>query len=163
MVRIIDSRGRLFGKVNIVDLVVLLVILAVVVFAVVRVTTNSVETVPVRMTLLVRSLDNRLLEPFKVGLEVRDRMAQSLGTVTAVDIQRSRVELVTPTGELKTFDSELRSDVSLVVAATGTVDESAVHVGGTAVRVGASLSITGPGYETVAVVTEVVWGADATQ
>ena len=49
--RILDDRGRIFGKVNIVDLVVLVVIVAIVVFAAVRLTGGgAVDTVPVKVT-----------------------------------------------------------------------------------------------------------------
>ena len=56
MSRFLDDRGRLFGKVNIVDLIVLLVIIAVVVFAVVRMTGSSSKTVPVRVTYVVEAV-----------------------------------------------------------------------------------------------------------
>ncbi len=46
MGRFIDERGRIFGKVNIVDILVILVIVAVVVFAVVRFTGTSSASVP---------------------------------------------------------------------------------------------------------------------
>ena len=60
MSRFLDERGRIFGKVNIIDILVLLVIVAVVVLAVVRLKTGVFETVPVRVTYtLEKSADRR--------------------------------------------------------------------------------------------------------
>ena len=56
MSRFLDERGRIFGKVNVVDILVLLVIVAVIVFAVMRLTGSSSVTVPVAVVYTVEEV-----------------------------------------------------------------------------------------------------------
>ena len=58
MSRVLDERGRIFGKVNVVDLLVLVVVVALVVFAVTRTTGaggGSETTLPVRVTFTLQT------------------------------------------------------------------------------------------------------------
>jgi Domain of unknown function (DUF4330) len=160
MARIVDDRGRLFGRVNIVDLLVLLVIVAVVVFVAVRFASPT-ETVPVQITFLVKNIDNRAVEPFKSVGTLEDGGGNVIGTIEKADVIPTPVELVTLQGELKVFDSFVRSDVSIVVSTTGSVSGDTVHVGRLAARVGAIVQLVGPGYESTSIISDVVWGAEA--
>jgi hypothetical protein len=161
MTRFLDSRGRLFGRVNIVDLVVLLVLVAVVVFVAMRFTTESPETVPVQVTYLVKSVDVRSVEALRVTGPITDTGGASLGTVESVEVTPTVVELVTPEGDLQTFDSAINRDALIVATGSGQVSGSTVHIGRTVVRVGAIVTLVGPGYEAQARIVNVVWGAEA--
>ena len=91
MSRILDDRGRLFGKVNIVDLVVLLVIAAVVVFAAVRLTGGgAVETVPVRVTFVDARVDNALVAGLQTKGTVKDLGGNVIGEVQSVQVDPQR-------------------------------------------------------------------------
>jgi hypothetical protein len=166
--RVLDDRGRLFGKINVVDLVVLLVIVAVVVFAAVRLTGGSPETVPVKLFFTERGVDRSLVSGLQSKGTVKDAGGNVIGEVQSVESTPTLVELVTPAGELKTFASALRRDVTIVVLGKGTVSDSTgagstVHIGKLAARVGAEVKLIGPGYEAQTTITKVVWGAEALQ
>ncbi len=162
MSRILDDRGRLFGKVNIVDLVVLLVIAAVVVFAAVRLTGGgAVETVPVRVTFIDARVDNALVAGLQTKGTVKDLGGSVIGEVQSVQVTPSVEELLTTGGEFKTFASATQSDVTFVVLGEGTISDSTVHIGRVAARVGAEVKLIGPGYEAQTTIAEVVWGAEA--
>ena len=162
MKRVLDDRGRLFGKVNIVDLVVLVVIVAIVVFAAVRLTGGgAVATVPVKVTFI----ETRVAQALVAGLQgkgtVRDTGGNVIGEVQSVQATPSIEELLTTEGELKAFASSTRSEVTFVVLGEGTVSDSTAHIGKLAARVGADVRLIGPGYEAQTTIANVVWGAEA--
>jgi hypothetical protein len=160
--RFLDDRGRLFGKVNIVDLVVLVVIVAIVVFAAVRLTGGgSVPSVPVKLSFVEFRVDQSLVAGLQGKGTVRDTGGNVIGEVQSVQVTPSINELLTTQGEFKTFPSFTKSDVTFVVTGTGTVSDSTVHVGRLAARVGAAVHIVGPGYEAETTIANVVWGAEA--
>jgi Domain of unknown function (DUF4330) len=160
--RILDDRGRLFGKVNIVDLVVLLVIVAVVVFAAVRFTGGgSVETVPVKVSFVASQVDQAFVPGMQTKGTVRDMGGSVIGVVQSVQVAPSMEEFLTTEGEFKTFASATHSDLTYVVLGEGTVSDSTVHIGRLAARVGAQVKLFGPGYEAETTISKVVWGAEA--
>ncbi len=165
MTRVVDDRGRLFGKVNIVDILVLLVILAVVVFAAVRLAgADSVSaTVPVQVSFLNKAVDRALLEGLPSEGTVRDSAGNVIGELQSVEVTPTVQEMLTGDGQYKTFSSSTHSDVTFVVMCQGTVLDSSAHIGGLTARVGADVRIVAPGYEAQTVISRVVWGSDALQ
>jgi hypothetical protein len=160
--RVLDDRGRLFGKVNIVDLVVLVVIVAIVVFAAVRLTGGrAVETVPVKVTFVELKVDQALVAGLQGKGTVRDTGGNVIGKVQSVQVTPSIDELLTTDGEFKAFASSTQSDVTFVVLGDGTVSDSTAHIGRLAARVGAEVRLIGPGYEAQTTIASVVWGAEA--
>ncbi len=157
--RLLDDRGRLFGKVNIVDIIVLVVIVAIVVFAAVRLTGGgTVATVPVKVTFLDKRVDASFVPAAEATQTIRDAAGNVIGVVQSVDITPSVEELVTPDGQLKTFASSTKKDVAYVVMCQGTITDSTAHIGSLAARVGADVRIVGPGYEAQTTISAVVWG-----
>ena len=119
------SAGRIFGKVNIVDLIVLIVIVAVVVFAVVRTTGDSSTTIPVRSPTRsrrsARATVDAITKAVQAGATVRDDGGTELWAIVVEARCIARREGVpTPEGELKAFDSPVFSDVDIVVQGQGT-------------------------------------------
>jgi hypothetical protein len=160
--RILDDRGRLFGKVNIVDLVVLVAIVAIVVFAAVRFTGGgTVETVAVKVTFIEVKVDQALVAGLLGKGTVRDTGGNVIGEVQSVQVAPSIEELLTTEGELKAFASSTKSDVMFVVMGQGTVSDATAHIGRLAARVGADVRLIGPGYEAETTIANVVWGAEA--
>ncbi len=162
MSRVLDDRGRLFGRINIVDLVVLLAIVAVVVFAAVRLGgDSSPETVPVKVSFVDLRVEQALVAGYQTKGTVKDQGGNVIGEVQSVQVTPSIEELLTNEGELKSFTSATRSDITFVVVGQGTVSDSTVHIGQIAARVGAEVKLVGPGYEAITTVANVVWGAEA--
>jgi hypothetical protein len=160
--RVLDDRGRLFGKVNIVDLIVLVVIVAIVVFAAVRLTGGgAVATVPVKVTFVEAKVDQALVAGLQGKGTVRDTGGNVIGEVQSVQVTPSIEELLTTEGEFKAFPSSTKSTVTFVVLGQGTVTDSTAHIGRLAARVGAEVRLIGPGYEAQTTIANVVWGAEA--
>lgn len=161
MSRILDDRGRLFGKVNIVDLLVLLVIIAVVVFAVVRMTGGSSKTVPVKVTYVVEAVRQATVDALQAKGDVTDEGSTYLGEVKDVVVTPTLVEVPTADGELKAVESPVFRDVSIVVRGEGRVSGSTVRIGSVPMRVGKKVTLIGTGYEVQTVIMDVAWGDEA--
>lgn len=165
MSRFLDERGRIFGKVNVVDLLVLLVIIAVVVFAAVRFTGGSSKTVPVRVTYTVEEVRQATVDALKSESAAKGTVADDggtvLGEVEEVVVEPTLEEFMTPDGELKAFDSPVFNDVNIVVHGEGRVSGSTVRIGSVPMRVGKKVTLVGPGYEVQTVIMRVEYGEEA--
>jgi hypothetical protein len=158
MSRFLDRRGRIFGKVNIVDLLVLLVIVAVVVFAVVRMTSDSPQTkkVTVQVTFTVEEVRQAtvkaLTDALQTGGYVKDDGGTKLGTLIDVVATPTIEAVPTAEGELKAVPSPVLSDVEIVVEGQGQISESTVNIGGVPMRVGKKVTLIGTGFEVLTVI-----------
>lgn len=165
MSRFLDERGRIFGKANIVDILVLLVIIAVVVFAVVRLTGTGSGTIPVRVTFTaeaVRSSDAAEMQrSWQPGVTMTDESGKVLGTVQKVDVKKTPEEYLNSEGELERFDSPIFSDVIVEVLGEGEYSNGVVRIGSSSVTGNDKVIIVGHGYKRQTVVTRVLWGDDA--
>ena len=165
MSRFLDERGRIFGKVNVVDILVLLVIIGVVVFAVMRMTGGSSTTVPVRVTYTVEAVRqatvDALRKSVKVKGTVRDDGGTRLGTVQDLVVTPTLEEFVTPDGNLEEFESPIFSDVSIAVLGKARVSGETVRIGSVPMRVGHKVTLIGTGYEVQSVIMGVVWDPEA--
>jgi len=168
MSRFIDERGRIFGKVNVVDLLVLLVIVAVIVLASVRFVDAKVDTVPVRVTYMVERVRQATVEALRATLDpavgknaVTDEGSTLLGQIQEISVTPTREQVTTDTGELKIVASELFSDVSIVVLGEGLVSGSSVRIGSVPIKVGKRATLVGAGFEVSVTVMAVTWGPQA--
>lgn len=165
MSRFLDERGRIFGKVNVVDILVLLVIIAVVVFAVVRMTGSSSETVPLRVTYTVEAIRQALVDQLQEEVQfketVRDEGGTVLGKVEEVIVRPTQEEYLTPQGELKAFDSPIFKNVDIVLLGEGSVSSSTIRIGSVPMRVRHKVTLIGAKFEAQSVIGDVVWGAEA--
>lgn len=159
--RFLDERGRLFGKVNVVDLLVLLVVVAVVLFAVVRLVGDTSESVPVKVTYVVEAVRQPTVDVLQAKGTVTDTSGTVLGKVVDVRVTPTREEYMTPEGELKVFDSPVFKDVSIVVEGEGRMSGSTVRIGSIPLRVGKRVTLVGVGFEVQTMITSVLWGDEA--
>jgi hypothetical protein len=144
---IIDDRGRLGGKVSVVDLLVLLLLAAVAVFAFMRFSSDAGQERPVKLTLTVEEVREPTVVQFEVGDSVHEDTGIYLGTIEDVTVTPTQQEVPTADGDLKGQPSPVFSDVNLELRGTGTVSSSSIEIGGRPVRVGKQVVITGPGWE----------------
>jgi hypothetical protein len=164
LTRILDDRGRIFGKVNIVDIIVLVVIVAIVVFAAVRFSGGeAVASVPVKITFVQTKVDNARLAGLPAEGTIKDNAGNVIGDLVSVEATPALEDLLTSGGQYKAFPSSIKSDVTFVVSGEGTVSDSTVHIGKLAARVGADVRIVGPGYEAQTTIVDVVWGQEASK
>lgn len=157
MSRLLDDHGRLFGRLNVVDLLVVLLVIVLVVFAYLRFASG--EETAVRTTLVVDDVRNPIAEQIAEQLpaeeSVRDRSGTPLGRLIDVEVLPSPVEVPTADGQLVTDESELYSDVWMVVEGTGQQSEHEIRIESVRLRVGHTLVISGPGWEVSAEIRDV--------
>lgn len=163
MSRFLDERGRILGKVNIVDILVLLVIVAVVILAAVRFKDASVDTVPVRVTFAVEKARAVVVDGLDIKGTVTDDGGTAFGLVQEVTVSPTSEEFLTGTDELKEFASPIYRDLSIEVLGQGVVSGSSVRVGSVPIRVGKRVTLVGIGFEIQTTILSVVWGEEAVQ
>jgi hypothetical protein len=165
MVRLIDDRGRLFGKINVVDILVLLVIVALAVFVALRGTdeVGAPESVPVKITFVIQPTDPRMLDAYTALGPLKDMSGRTIGTIEKAEI--SQLAPVQFSGKGWEFDLKVpvAPDVVFVVSGQGYLAGDSVHVGALAARVGANIQLVGPGWEGYAQIVKVDRGAAATE
>jgi Domain of unknown function (DUF4330) len=151
MSRFLDERGRIFGKVNIVDVAVLLVIIAVVAFVAVRATGGGSVTVPVRVTYTVEAVRQANVDAIQQAVQVkgvvRDDGGTLLGRVQEVVATPTQEEVTTPDGQLKAFPSPIFHDITVTVLGTGTLSGSTIRIGGVPLLIGHKVTLTGSDFE----------------
>jgi len=166
MSRFLDEKGRILGRLNVVDLLVFLTLIAIIAFAVFRLTGSAVDAVPVRVTYVVEAIRqatvDQLQSKAQVQGTVRDEAGTILGKVERVAVKPTSEEFMTPQGELKAFDSPIFRDVSITVLGEGTVSGGTVRVGSVSLRVGEKVTLVGNGYKVQSVIMDVLWGAEVT-
>jgi len=165
MGRFLDERGRIFGKVNIVDVLVVLVIIAVVVFAVVRFTATSSPSEPLKVTYRVEEVRQATVDAIQksvpVNGTVRDEGGTVLGKVLGTEVRPTEVEYMTPEGELRAFDSPIFNDVFIVVRGEGSESGDTWRIGSVPIRVGKKVTLIGSGFEVQSQIWDLVWGEGA--
>jgi len=159
MSRFLDERGRIFGKVNIVDIIVLLVIVAVIVFAVMRLTGESAESRPVKVVYTVEEVRSVTVDQIVAQLDtnstVTDESGTVLGRMTDVEVTPTEEEHLTSDDQLEKFESPIFSDVNVTVEGKGTLSNGTVRMGSVPMRVGKRVTLIGPGFEVLTVITGV--------
>jgi hypothetical protein len=157
MSRFLDERGRIFGKVNVVDLLVLLVIVAVVAFAAVRMTGGSSKPIEEVRQATVDVLTDAL----QSRATVRDDGGTVLGKVVDVVPTPTVEESMTAEGEVKAVNSPVFSDVDIVVQGEGRQSGSTVRIGSVPIRVGKKVTLVGTKFEVQTVIMGVISGEEA--
>jgi hypothetical protein len=155
--RILDSRGRILGKLNIVDLLVVLVVIAIVVFAFVRFGGSSgVQTVQVRVTYVVDRVGVPVVAQLKQAQgSIRDDAGSVLGRLESVADEASIEEVATATGQLVQSTSPIFRDARLVVVGSATRSNGTYRIGSVPLQVGNRLYVLGSGFKVQALVEHV--------
>ena len=157
MSRFIDSKGRFFGKISIVDVLVVLVIVAVGAFIFLRVQGTGSQLVGVRTTFAVEKVRYFTVDAIHIGDQVHDESGSLIGTVVDSTTTATRVESGNSEGLAVGSDSQIYKDVILVVKGNGQKSASgAVRVGGTNLVMGKQLTLRGPLFE----VKATIWAID---
>lgn len=169
---ILDSQGRLFGKVSILDLGAALIILAVLagIFVFPATTGSSIAQVgaskPVEVTTIVKGLStlnpdawvSEFKQQKKTKLIVRN---QEYGEVDVKSVQKidELVVIPQPDGSAKALPDPRTNDYSvnmlIVLGGTGKVSDGGVVLGNTPVKVGTVLELEGPKYNFKASVIDI--------
>lgn len=144
---VLDDRGRLGGKISVVDLLVLLLLVALAVFAVTRYSSEASAEQPLRIVLTLEEVRDPTVVQFAEGDVVHEDTGALLGTVQKVTPTRTKLDVPTAAGGIRLQDSQVFWDVNLELLGTGKVSSSSIEVGGRPLRVGKQIVVVGPGYE----------------
>mgnify|MGYP001794388707 CR=1 FL=1 len=160
---ILDSKGRLFGKVSILDfgaaLVILLVIFGIFFFPG---TSGSVAqlngTKPVELDLLVRGLNvsnpEALIAEFnkekKTNIIIRNQPYGKLNIKSVKTLER-KLAVAQPDGTLKVLpdpraEESFSTDMLMVLTGQATINKDGPVLGNSKVRIGTTLELEGPMY-----------------
>jgi hypothetical protein len=167
MSRFIDERGRIFGKVNVVDILVLLVIVAVVAFAVMRLTGGGSEPVSVTVTYTVEGMREVKVASIKTEADrkgsVKDDQGTLLGEIQAVGNARpSEEEFPAPTvdengkegpWELHKGTSTLFTDLDMTVRGEGRLEsDGSIYIGDVKLLSGEVVTLEGAKFKVSATI-----------
>lgn len=144
----IDKKGRLFGKINIIDLL-FIVVLLVIVGRVAYVKLNVPEVVTPPQDDVTIEFRAEVLKPVAqvvtVGQKVTDkRTGVYLGQIKEVEVTPIPVAIVGANGEVRWVDSLRHVEVRMVLSNHGTVTENFYQLGPLGVRVGERITLVGP-------------------
>lgn len=129
---LIDNKGKLFGKINVLDLVVVLAILAVIVGVAYKFTKSNTPSVfrqndKVEVTFYVDEIPDFAAEAVKVGVPVTDRTTGSrFGVVKSVDTQAAVTYAPSSTGAIVKSSKETFRSQKVVVEGEGLYSDNGV-------------------------------------
>lgn len=140
----IDKNGRIGGKVNVIDLIILIVIAAVIAFVGYRFIgkdrSGLIKSDPVRMEFVATTVPNYAAERIREGAQVYDVQENTyLGTIT--DIEFGKAYEFVPNEEGKTVMLEPTDSVSATITTlvNGSLDGNGVVIDGTRYAAGHSM------------------------
>lgn len=129
---LIDNKGKLFGKINVLDLIVILAVLAVIAGVAYKFTKSNTPSVfrqndKVEVTFYVEELPDYAAEAVKIGTAVTDRTTGSrFGVVKSVDTQPSVSYAPNSAGEIVKSTKETFRSQKVVVEGEGMYSENGV-------------------------------------
>lgn len=145
---IIDNKGRLFGKINLLDLVVVLLVLGVAGrFAYKALQPQAMATaqghaVDVSITLRFTPVTQPTANELKVGTEILDSKTGNLmGKVTDLQSKKATVVTYTSDGRLIEREADDLLEVNATVTGAGWETRDSITMGGFEVKVGRSLQV----------------------
>ena len=140
---LIDKKGRVFGLINIIDLLVILLILAVVGRFALKSQQQpaGVESKNIEVVLLVKEVRDATANVIKEGDIVRETKSNTLlGKVTKVEVVPSDTLVDTADGRVVNYPNPILKDVYITLVGTGTASENAIVVGNSEIRIGTILN-----------------------
>lgn len=167
MKKMIDEKGRIFGKVNIIDLLVVLLVVAVAAAVVFKVGGGeatkadeyaNAEAQDLSYTVLCRMVHNDVadyIEANEVGNQLMSNgeLVESC-FIESVERKPFTESYITEDGEMKQAESDVYCDLVVTVSGSAPYAENSFHVGSQEVRVGKSHIVKTVGFEISGTVTE---------
>jgi hypothetical protein len=129
--KIIDKQGRLFGKLSVIDLlvIVIVVVLAVSVYLKRNVKDHTAATTPIVYQVKVSGIRDDMLDNWQVGDQMYDADNDSaMGVITEIRTEPSQSTATRIDGTYSTDTIEGRKDVYLTLSADGLVSNGRYYV-----------------------------------
>lgn len=149
----IDKKGRIFGKINIIDLVVVILVLCLLGGLIFNLKKKEKETAPTAgetgVTTITLKLYNsypELLTSLKVGdtLIISDSISDF--KIVEMSQQKSISTVTTETGEMITAEHPLFVDCTLVIEGTATKDALGITLGDKVIHINESFEVKTSSY-----------------
>ena len=141
----LDNKGRLFGKVNIVDLLIVIIIIAAGIFLgkmLFGPESTLAQTKKVTLTLYCEETPKYVAEQLEAGSEAWDAESNvTLGTLTEWRTGESVSAVTDITGQVVEISREDYCSVTLTVDGDGVIGDHGVTIGGTLYAAGHSMSV----------------------
>ncbi len=136
MKKIVDEKGRLFGKISLIDFafIAVVIVLAVALYLknnVLEVTSNTTQTTSITYTMCIANQEPGFSTNLKVGDAVYDGDADSgnsIGVVTAVSAGPARSLTLTSDGTYVVINIPEKEDVLVTVEGAGIVSSGRYYV-----------------------------------
>lgn len=140
----IDDRGRLFGRVSVVDIIVVLLIVAVGAFAWGRFAGDQAKMKDYRMVVFIDRTRVPQVDASNIGELVRDEGGAVLGRIQDVAKIESRIDAVDDKGNVNPEGrSTVFTDITITIKGTAEVSKSGITVGGSPMKKGLPLVLVG--------------------
>jgi len=139
------KEGKLFGKINIIDFIIVLVIIAAVAFVALKVVNKGNadnNQAQVHISFYCEETPDYVASVLKDGTSVLDMTENvTIGTVESFEVGEPMGYFTNTKDQVQEVQREGYNSVSLNVLATGEISEHGVTIGGVLYGVGHSLSI----------------------
>ncbi|MCL2576023.1 MAG: DUF4330 domain-containing protein [Defluviitaleaceae bacterium] len=131
-----DKNGKLFGKISIIDLLVIIIILAVAAAAVYRFASPNAAISrgeqTITFTVYVESVRDFTLTNHQTGLRIYEHISnQFLGYLVDVEYAPATLEVELLNGEIGRFEAPERISLLLTIESQGRVTDNAIFAEGT--------------------------------
>lgn len=141
----LDEKGRLFGKINIVDLLIIIVILAAGAFLGLKFFGpggTAAPPTPFKMTLLCEESPDYVVEQLEKGVEVWSATdGVAIGTLVDWEVGPAISTMGTATGQVVHFSREEHSSVTLHIEGAGDLGSHGVSIDGNLLAIGHSMNV----------------------
>ena len=141
--KIIDKNMKLFGKVSLLDILIVLIVVAAIIAATVYFSSHGtgfggVETQPITYEVMIKKVDYDFVDDIKVGQQVNDRVkGYNRGTVESVEIVQhsdKATDLTTGAQALKVYPGLYDAIVRIKVEAE--VTDRYINLSGNRIDIG---------------------------
>ena len=147
--KIIDEKGKLFGKVNLLDLLVIVLIVAAVVFVALKLggVIGSGENSEVEYKIEILAVRQETIDALNKNLNgiyaTANDAGQILGDITDIEVRNARELTLLDSGEYTYAEHENKYDVTITVRAICSVKDKGIYVaGGTQILCGEEMKFS---------------------
>ncbi|MEG0035120.1 MAG: DUF4330 family protein [Oscillospiraceae bacterium] len=141
----IDENGKLFGKINLIDLLIILVILALGAFVALKVfggNDDADKLSPITMSFYADEVPDFVIENIKEGTGVLDSTEDvTLGTVQSFDVGEPLGYETDTDGEIKSVARNGHKSLELTITGQAELSEHGATIGGVLYGVGHTITI----------------------
>jgi len=141
---LIDKKGRVFGLINIIDLLVILLIVAVVGRFTLMQKQKSAGAVTknIEIVVHVKEVRDATCDVVKVGDVVKETKTNAvLGKITNVEVVPSETLVETADGRIVVAPNPVYKDMYITLQGLGSAGENAIVLGSNEIRVGTTLQL----------------------